>query len=71
MNKREITSRIRLTGIKPTGYTIRTSRFDGLPDIEVVSVATGNAIVRALREEASRRPGRFPASKQPRKLGVA
>jgi len=65
MNKREITQRIYLTGIKPTGYTIRTGRYAGLSDIEIGSTMVGNAIVRALREEAGKRPSLFPSSKQP------
>jgi len=65
MSKREITARISLTGIKPFGYSVKTSGFDGCLDIDVPTVKVGNAIVRALREEAAQRPDLFPPSKQP------
>jgi hypothetical protein len=62
LSKREIARRIYLSGIGGQGgYTVRVSRLDGLQDIDCLSVVVGNAIVRALREVASKRPELFPS----------
>lgn len=65
MNKREITSRIYLTGTKPGTYTAVLNGFDGNFDIQCNTARAGHAIVRALREEAVKRPDLFPVSKWP------
>jgi hypothetical protein len=63
MNKREIANLISLIGIRPTGYRVKCSGYDGMFDLEVPSVRVGNAIVRALRDLAAARPDLFPPSK--------
>lgn len=65
ISKREITHLIFLSGQKSVGYRVHTGRLDGLDDIEVPTAATGNAIVRALRETALRHPELLPASVRP------
>lgn len=62
MTKRQLHGLIALTGIKPIGYIVRVSGFDGQADIPVASVRVGNAIVRALRAEALARPDLFPCT---------
>jgi hypothetical protein len=65
MNKRQISERIALTGCRiDGGYTVKTSYYDGLLPFLVPSVRVGNAIVRALREVATKRPDLFPPSYQ-------
>jgi len=69
MNKRQIAERIALTGSRYGsnsfgGYTVKTSYYDGLLPFDVPSVRVGNAIVRALREVATKRPDLFPPSYQ-------
>lgn len=59
MTKRELQSRIFLSG-QWGSYTVRTGYFDGHLDIPVHTVRVGNAIVRALRAEAEKRPDLFP-----------
>jgi len=63
MNKRAIDRLICLTGTKSIGCQVRASGFDGAMDLEVSSTRVGNAIVRALREEAGKRPDLFPPVK--------
>jgi hypothetical protein len=53
---------IYLTGSKLHGYTVITNGFDGCTNIYAPSVRVGNAVVRALREEAHKRPDLFPPS---------
>jgi hypothetical protein len=61
---KQINRMIFLTGIKSCGYTVFTGGFDGLLPLEVPTVRVGNAIVRALREEAAKRPDFFtPAAR--------
>lgn len=58
MTKRQIAQKIYLSGMKPQ-YTVVTSYFDGCLSIPVPTTRVGNAIVRALREEAELRPDLF------------
>ena len=62
LSKREISRLICLTGTRPDGYMVRTSGFDGCIDLPVSTTRVGNAIVRALRQEAAQRPDLFPPS---------
>ena len=41
-------------------YTVRTSRFAGIPSLRVENAAVGNALVRVLREMAAKKPDLFP-----------
>jgi hypothetical protein len=63
IGQRQLAKLIYLRGLKPCGYTVETSGFDGTMPIDVPSVLVGNAIVRALREVAANRPDYFPPSK--------
>lgn len=66
LNKRKLARLIYLTGTRNApfySYTVQTSGFDGCFPLAVPSVRIGNAIVRALRTEAAKRPDLFPPSK--------
>jgi hypothetical protein len=69
--KSEITRLIFLSGLKATGFRVHTARLDGLDDIDVPSLITGHALVRALREVAAERPDLLPTlcrpTRQPRR----
>jgi hypothetical protein len=65
LTKSEITKLIFLSGLKSTGFRVHAARLDGLDDIDVPSLITGHAIVRALREVAAERPDLLPASSRP------
>jgi hypothetical protein len=56
MTKRQLNSLIYLTGSRLTGYTVVTHGFDGCLDLAVPSVLIGNAIVKAPRTLAARKP---------------
>jgi hypothetical protein len=63
MTKRQINSLIYLIGCRIAGYVVVTNGYDGCLDLPVPSTHVGNAIVRALREQARLRPDLFPPSK--------
>lgn len=60
MDQNRLKKLIYLRGIQPCGYTVMTGGFDGTLPIDVPTVRVGNAFVRALREEAAKRPDLFP-----------
>jgi hypothetical protein len=60
---REIARRIYLSGQRPTGYKTHTGRLDGLDDIDTATAIVGFAIVKALRDVATRRPDLLPGSR--------
>lgn len=63
LSKRKLQQLIYLTGCKPVGYTIITNGFDGCGYINVSTARVGNAIVRAMRDLASKSPDDyFPPS---------
>lgn len=49
---RAIRKLIHLTGIKPQGYTVVLSDFDGCSDLWVPSYQVGTTVVRAMRKHA-------------------
>ncbi len=55
MSKAQIKKLIYLSGIRPD-YVVRTGFFDGQMAFPVATARVGHAIVRALRQEAEKRP---------------
>ena len=68
MNKHKVAKLIYLTGQKSFGYTVKVNGFDGCLDLDVPTTRVGNSIVRALRNEALKRPDLFPPSKLDREV---